>query len=108
MKKLSWGALFVELSLMSPLLLAKALPLSFHLTEESEPSVLTVLDYEMKKMGDHELSVRLKPEDAKALGQITSQNLGRRLILKQGERVLASPAIKAAIQGPDFVVSTKK
>jgi preprotein translocase subunit SecD len=54
------------------------------------------------------IRIHLNAEDAKFLQNMTAKNLGRTLILMQGERVLASPTIRAAIQGQDFVVTLKK
>jgi hypothetical protein len=108
MKRLSWSALFFALVMIASSLSAAPLPLTFHWSDNAATPALRVESYEMKEGPNQELRIHLSPEDAKILQQMTAKNLGRTLILKQGERVLASPTIRAAIQGQDFVVTLKK
>lgn len=107
MKRLSWSALFFALAMLASSLSANPLPLTFHWSESAAPPALRVESYEMKAGPNQELRIHLNPKDAKVLQDMTANNLGRTLILKQGERVLASPTIRAAIQGQDFVVTLK-
>lgn len=108
MKRLMRSALFFALTLSAHILSATPLPLTFHWAEGATAPVLRVERYEMKEGPNKELRIHLHPEDAKALQDMTARNLGRTLILKQGERVLAAPKIRAAIQGQDFVVTMKE
>jgi hypothetical protein len=108
MKRFSWTALFFVLFSLAHTALAATLPLTFHGSDPSAPPLLRVAAYEMKEGPNHELRIHLNAEDAKALQTITAKNLGRTLVVKQGEQVLASPTIRAAITGQDFVVSLKK
>jgi hypothetical protein len=87
---------------------ATSVPLTFHWSESAAPPALSVESYELKDGPNQELRIHLSPEDAKVLQDMTAKNIGRTLILKQGERILASPTIRAAIQGQDFVVTMKK
>ena len=108
MKRLSWSALFFALAMIASSLSATPLPLTFHWSDSVAPPALRVESYDMKEGPNQELRIHLNPEDARVLQEMTAKNLGRILILKQGERVLASPTIRAAIQGQDFVVTLKK
>jgi hypothetical protein len=108
MKRLSWNTLLFALLMIAQSLAAGPLPLTFHWTETTAAPALRVESYEMKEGPNQELRIHLNAEDAKALQALTARNMGRTLIVKQGERTLASPTIRAAIEGQDFVVTMKK
>ncbi len=108
MKRLSWSALLFTFFAITQNLLAANLPLTFHWNSANEAPVLRVETYEIKEGPHDELRIHFNPADAKVLQALTAQNLGKTLILKQGERILATPKIKAAITGQDFVVNHRK
>ncbi len=108
MKRLSWSALLLIFFAITKNLLATNLPLTFHWNSANEAPALRVETYEIKEGPQHELRIHFNPADAKALQTLTAQNFGKTLILKQGERALARPTIKAAITGQDFVVNHSK
>lgn len=108
MKRLSWAALLFAFVGIAGNLNAAMLPLTFHENDAQQTPVLRVEAYEIKEGPNQELRIHLNAEDAKGLQQLTAKNIGKTLILKQGERVLATPTIKAAITGQDFVVNHRK
>jgi hypothetical protein len=69
---------------------------------------IVVADYTMEATADPlQMKVHIGPEAAEALRELSGKNIGRQLQVKQGDRVLFTPTIKAVLESQDLMLSFK-
>ncbi|MDQ3232743.1 MAG: hypothetical protein M3Q07_13080 [Pseudobdellovibrionaceae bacterium] len=101
------GALALSFFVSAQTLFAGILPLTFQVPGASPSKPLIVSEYKVTDGQDLQINIHLNQDQAQELNKLTAANVGRKLVVKQGERELASPTIRTATWGQDFMVSFK-
>jgi len=107
MRRFFIGAPLLVLFSFASFLSAASLQLHFQVVKPPLTQTLTLDDYQIKEGSGLHLMIHLPPKEAMALQDLTAKNIGQTLLLKQGDRVLASPTIRDRIEGQEFRLSFK-
>lgn len=70
-----------------------------------DPASVSEAELVRDESGRENLKLRLKPETAKKFGEVTGENIGRKLVVVVADKALIAPTIQSAIPGGSLVLS---